>query len=410
MIRLLFVLTLVLTNLSLSQGISKSIFIETNYVRIDSINANVFISYKIPYDRIVFIKGEDKYEANLTFNVEVKNSERVVKRESSTNREKVENYSITNSVSNFIEGLVSFSLENGEYSIAPGIYLANTNKTYNFPEYKLSISDTQVAGNGFIVEDWYCDSVSVLRLLNFGGAIPFSSNNYSIIIPRSNFEDTTIMMCIYSSKDSLLFNISSSKYFDGEIQIDTCQNAIVLINSNKKNIRNFVFWDFTNKLDEGEYYLSIHSAGDSSRFPIMVEWVDKPFSLIDPKRAIELLKIIETKEVVNSLLKNDDEEYYDELNRFWKKYDNNKATVFNEVMNEFYLRVDYADKNFNSVTIKNGADSDRGKVYVRFGKPDEITRSYSQNNRVTEIWYYFNIKKEFVFTDESGLGNFSLQN
>ncbi len=47
-------------------------------------------------------------------------------------------------------------------------------------------------------------------------------------------------------------------------------------------------------------------------------------------------------------------------------------------------------------------------MYIKYGKPDEIKREYSNSNVVVEIWKYLKLKKEFTFTDRSGLGNYTL--
>ena len=77
-------------------------------------------------------------------------------------------------------------------------------------------------------------------------------------------------------------------------------------------------------------------------------------------------------------------------------------------MYEFYSRVDYAMKEFNSISNNNGAKSDRGVVYIRFGKPDKIDRTSTSQGEVIEIWTYSNPQRKFTFIDKIGTGNFTL--
>ena len=79
-------------------------------------------------------------------------------------------------------------------------------------------------------------------------------------------------------------------------------------------------------------------------------------------------------------------------------------------MNEFYMRVDYAIVQYRTVSEVNGAATDRGKIYIKYGEPDDIERSYSDQGQILEIWKYRKFNKEFVFSDVSGLGNYSLIN
>lgn len=55
---------------------------------------------------------------------------------------------------------------------------------------------------------------------------------------------------------------------------------------------------------------------------------------------------------------------------FWRRYDPTPDTAHNEILEEFHRRVAFADLNYSE--SKRGASSDRGRVYVRYGAPDEV--------------------------------------
>lgn len=79
-------------------------------------------------------------------------------------------------------------------------------------------------------------------------------------------------------------------------------------------------------------------------------------------------------------------------------------------MAEFYRRADYASNEFRSVSQTDGALTDRGKVYLIYGKPDSIERSFSKDGRAIEIWTYnSNRNLKFTFFDENKNGSFILQ-
>jgi GWxTD domain-containing protein len=61
---------------------------------------------------------------------------------------------------------------------------------------------------------------------------------------------------------------------------------------------------------------------------------------------------------------------------FWKKIDPTPATVDNEALDEHYRRVQYADEHFGTATVR-GALTDRGKIYIKYGPPDDIQSFYS---------------------------------
>jgi hypothetical protein len=62
---------------------------------------------------------------------------------------------------------------------------------------------------------------------------------------------------------------------------------------------------------------------------------------------------------------------------------------------------------------RDGWKTDRGRVYILYGEPDEIRRYPStQNSRPYETWLYRQLENgvEFDFIDRSGFGDYVLVN
>ncbi len=94
---------------------------------------------------------------------------------------------------------------------------------------------------------------------------------------------------------------------------------------------------------------------------------------------------------------------------FWNKRDPTPETNINELMEEYYIRVNYVNEYFN-MSWKEGWETDFGMIYILFGPPDEIQRSNatSANTSVYQAWYYNRLNKQFVFKDQNGFGDFKL--
>ncbi|MDQ6786333.1 MAG: GWxTD domain-containing protein [Acidobacteriota bacterium] len=98
-----------------------------------------------------------------------------------------------------------------------------------------------------------------------------------------------------------------------------------------------------------------------------------------------------------------DEEREQFIESFWQRRDPKPETKENEFRREYYNRIAYANQNFAfGETV--GYLTDRGRVYIIHGKPDEI-----QKNGSVEVWTYKslagvgnNIKFEFVDTAKNG--------
>jgi hypothetical protein len=83
-------------------------------------------------------------------------------------------------------------------------------------------------------------------------------------------------------------------------------------------------------------------------------------------------------------------------------------TEINELMEEYYRRVDFANQNYSG--FQEGWKSDRGMVYILLGAPSEVERHpFESDSRPYEIWTYESINRYFVFVDRTGLGDYRLE-
>ena len=110
---------------------------------------------------------------------------------------------------------------------------------------------------------------------------------------------------------------------------------------------------------------------------------------------------------------------------FWGNRDTNPDTEENEYREEYYERIAYANANFASGIP--GWKTDRGRIYIRWGKPDSIESrpsggsydrpSYEGGGSTTvypfETWFYRHIDSvgdgiEIEFVDPSGTGEYRI--
>jgi GWxTD domain-containing protein len=126
----------------------------------------------------------------------------------------------------------------------------------------------------------------------------------------------------------------------------------------------------------------------------------------DIKRYYDQIKYIATDEelkIYNSL---DDRGREQFLIDFWQRRDADPTTPENEVMQEHFRRIAYAESHF-----RGGLNSDMGRIYIQYGTPVDIQRHVSsiEYGKPTEIWTYaINGRTEFVFVDRSDDGRYFL--
>ncbi len=75
-------------------------------------------------------------------------------------------------------------------------------------------------------------------------------------------------------------------------------------------------------------------------------------------------------ERVQDMSRGEVEAYMREL---WSRHDPNPSTGFNELEETYRTRVEHANR-FYGTSFRRGMLTDRGRVYIRYGAPDEITK------------------------------------
>ena len=92
---------------------------------------------------------------------------------------------------------------------------------------------------------------------------------------------------------------------------------------------------------------------------------------------------------------------------FWKRRDPTPDTPQNEAQDDFYKRVQYANQHFG--VSGAGWKTDMGRVYIKYGPPDEVDRRpFNFDRPPEEIWYYYRDRWTFVFVDRDGFGRYEL--
>lgn len=144
------------------------------------------------------------------------------------------------------------------------------------------------------------------------------------------------------------------------------------------------------------------------------DWVNKDVPYVitsDEKRAFNALKT--------------DEERENFIENFWRRRDPDPDTEENEFREEYYERIAYANEHYASGIP--GWKTDRGRIYITFGKPDGVEShptggnydrpSYEGGGSTTtypfETWFYRHIDNvgdgiEIEFVDPTSTGEYRI--
>lgn len=168
----------------------------------------------------------------------------------------------------------------------------------------------------------------------------------------------------------------------------------------------------------GEYILTVTARSNDSIVKgtysvskrVFSRWVGIPKSIVDLNKAIEQMLYITSREKINELLKiGDQQTKYEKFLDFWKSKDPTPNTEENELMDEYYGRIEYANQHFS--TYQEGWRTDMGMVFIILGPPNNVERRpFNYNTPAYEIWEYYTLNRSFIFVDYTGFGDYRLVN
>jgi len=401
----------------LPQLSTRGIYFESIIVPEDS-GAMCYLPFRISYSSLVFIKEGQLFKAKYSITAEASDSTgNLVLRDIISKEIIVDSYEKTLDENTYSQGLLKIRMPHGTYSVTP--LFTDVNASKEQPVRKITVR-TKSDGSGIydpvlIRSKGICDSIFT-QIVNFEGQIPFSNDKFDLLIPIQDSTVNRINIEVINNNKSIM-NTTLDEFFAASLELVDCKDNIQITSRTGNNsTRYFIYHYFNRDLTEGKLEIKISKADKAAgtvrksdrSFSTFVRWFDKPFSLVNVPFSIRILKYITDEQTVDDLIDKDEEKQYEALTEYWKKMDPTPGSAFNELMKEYYERVDYTIKNFSAVGSKNGAETDRGKIFIQFGKPDNINRIYDDPENTKEVWTYKNPERQFMFTDKTGLGNFIL--
>ncbi len=387
----------------------------------------LFILFRIQYNALDFVlAGESQYKTDISIEVECRDNEGIIRRRAYWNKPFiVNNYEATQSKTDYVKGLIKTNLLSGQYLIKIKLTSNNVSKSIT--------TDLPLAYKGTRNE---CRSDSLMTILQYNinnelispilaRKVSFTSSR-NVIFMKYCPSESTETITYYSIKklksDKAIFDWDADINFIGkaeflknkEITFDEKNGEIIAILNDAKNtmvnrVTGLLKIDIPpDRLYPGLYQLDLFQSGKLDTFQTQFEviWDMMPLSLMRVDYAIKAAYYIMTDEEYSSINSGSEREKLKKLLDFWKKHDPTPDTPFNEAMAEYYKRVDFAYFNYQTVTEKDGAMTDRGKIYILYGPPTNTVRDLGPS-KTKEIWYYQNIKKQFVF-ELLSVGNYRL--
>jgi len=125
------------------------------------------------------------------------------------------------------------------------------------------------------------------------------------------------------------------------------------------------------------------------------------------KDTLEILGLIASSDEIKPLRDAPESERAAAWAKFWAARDPDPSTPENEALDTYLQRVQYVTREYSQ--FGPGWRSDRGRVYIRYGPPEQIDTAMDQRAQGEyEIWRYYTQGRTFVFYDMFGVGDYKL--
>ncbi len=367
----------------------------------DDGQSRVDLFIQVPFKEIQFIKSSKGFQGGYSVTVSIYQDDKETLVFEKVWTEKITSPSYKKSISR-----ESFNLSFRSINLVPGEYFIKTilADKESHQEY---LSERMFKVKDYKVKPAISDILFSTNKKN--------SNDNSKIIPN-------ISRNISNSKDGLNFFFEvytdSSTVSNIEFHIADKNGKIIYSKFRKQTFnetKTQIYYSINDTtLNFGTYILTVilkDNDGNQisiSKKPFFSRWVGLPASVQDIDEAIaQLLYIASPSDIEYMEEGKTEKEKIMRFLQYWKSKDPSPGNEENQVFEEYFNRVSFANENFSSYT--KGWRSDRGMVFIILGAPNNIDRHpFEYDSKPYEVWQYYDLNKSFVFIDHSGFGDYRL--
>ena len=365
----------------------------------------------VPYQSVYFVKIGDYYGAQFDIRIKVTDtSGKLIKEENISRKLNEKNYfDAQGGTAKFDFSQTIFNLAQDKYDIEVILTDSYSKKTYqrsrrttalNFSKFKLAVSGIMLVSsieenNGkFIITPHISDNIGDLK----DGFFAFFET-----YKRRNIDSLDFIYQLINSSNNVIF---TSERFNRKI-------------SNLNN-QEFLKIVFPKNQPQGTYILKIIALEPGNKKEIseadylaIAERSVKNFHsfggtiMQDINQSIRQLRYVANQSDIDYIESGTTtDEKQRRFEEYWIKLDPTLNTERNEAYEQYYARIEIANKRYKS--YNEGWLTDMGMVFIIFGEPSNIERSspYS-DGRIFVRWNYGN-GRQYIFVDNSGFGDFRL--
>ena len=357
------------------------------------------VYYSFVYDILQFVKKENnRYTARYEVSaILAKGKHRYEDFKTETGTVTVTDYPETNSRTRRVQGKLSFWPRPGKYELRLQLLDGESEKSLrrkkkvlvrDFAKPGVHLSDVLFGDSTFCADP--------------GKSFPILSRRFTD--PEKGFKASVQVVGVPdTSVVSLKWVVTSNaggKIWQGERET--------------QGVRDFCFDLGSRARKPGRYVLRLEARNAEGRAKLKatfsVAWGEAFVDTSDLDLILKAMRYIAKKEDIEKMEMASPSMRRQLYEDWWKARDPDPKTPENELREEFFRRLDFANRYFSVPEMNiEGWETDRGRIYIIYGPPTHVEREPAQMNEASyETWYYSHLHRRFVFVDKSGSGLYEL--
>lgn len=379
---------------------------------------SIKVSAHIPYSNLVFMKAGEGFEAKFKLYIRIfdREGEKLIDSYVSTGEETVATYEDTRSQKSSATIAHQIDIAPGEYIVRCTVHVSNTHLAFA-DETPITVPDIKQSGVSVSKPRIYATAVDTSRGAIQLSRVPDGEDIYAEQTQHAIFvavdAQPAFLFDVYlerATRDSTRCDVIYEVTDESNHQVIYGKSKLWLYGTEDR----FVVTFNVDRWIPGEYVFNVKATVyDPTRatvtsLPFALEFTHAMLTTYFGT-TLDIMAIIGSPGEIRDLQEAPEDERASLWAAFWIRRDPTPGTKENEALDEHFRRVRHANKEFKS--NGPGWHSDRGKVYIRYGEPDEQeikTDPYVQGQYL--VWRYFEKNLTFVFYDRFGLGEYILSN
>ena len=181
---------------------------QTNVITLleTSVDYSLFYTYKIPYELLIFERNNGSFEAEFRIMVEIKDDDgKLVARDIKDSKLTVESFEATNNPELLLQDYLEFKVKPNKYNVGATIFDRKSSGERPLRPIEVDLEKPQQLKvlHPIVVhsKEVICESENFSVLANAGGKIPFSSEDYNLIIPLIDTSITNLEFSLENNKE-----------------------------------------------------------------------------------------------------------------------------------------------------------------------------------------------------------------